>query len=91
MGGDRFAVEIGGPFSTNVTPALIKDLLNGTYEVSWSTDTAGELQGRFGVHEHPFTRHNPEIPKSQRTHTMVALPRFSHIDGAKHWAKRTDF
>ena len=42
VGGDRFAIEIAGPFSIDATPAVIKDKLNGTYEVTWSTDTAGE-------------------------------------------------
>ena len=41
-GGDRFAIEIAGPFRAGAAPAVIKDNSNGTYEVTWSTDTAGD-------------------------------------------------
>lgn len=41
-GGDKFAIEIAGPFRAGAAPAVIKDNSNGTYEVTWSTDTAGD-------------------------------------------------
>ncbi len=42
VGGDKFTVEIAGPFSKGATPAVVKDNMNGTYDVTWHTDTAGE-------------------------------------------------
>lgn len=42
VGGDRFGIEIAGPFREGAAPAVIRDNSNGTYEVTWSTDTAGD-------------------------------------------------
>ena len=41
VGGDKFAVEIAGPFSKGATPAVVKDNCDGTYDVIWHTDAAG--------------------------------------------------
>ena len=41
VGGDKFAVEIAGPFSKGATPAVVKDNCDGTYDVTWHTDAAG--------------------------------------------------
>ncbi len=41
VGGDKFAIEIAGPFSKGATPAVVKDNCDGTYDVTWHTDAAG--------------------------------------------------
>lgn len=42
VGGDKFTMHIEGPFQAGATPAVIKDNLNGTYQVTWTTNTAGD-------------------------------------------------
>lgn len=42
VGGDKFTIHMEGPFQAGATPAVIKDNSNGTYLVTWTTNTVGD-------------------------------------------------
>ena len=42
VGGDKFTIQIVGPFQVGASPAVIKDNRDGTYQVTWVTHTSGD-------------------------------------------------
>ena len=83
VGGDKFTVEIAGPFSKGATPAVVMDSMNGTYDVTWHTDTAGEylinakLDG-FAVGGCPVQCTGAPQSQSPAQHMRLSEPFQSH-------------